>query len=280
MTNNSQNPLNQYFRDIAIYIKLPSQGIYSAEGDIETTPSGELEVYPMTTSDELLFKSPDALLNGESVAKVIQSCVPGIKNVYDLPMNDVEVILLAIKHSTYGDQMDFQANCPECELEKAFGISIEAALSNVDVLEKEEHVYLKDLVLKVRPYTYASSVQAAILAFNEGKFLQMLTEEDLSEEEKAGKAAESYKKAVKLTVDLLTTCIMGVYDKEGQLLTDKEEHIKEWLENSSRKEIKKVEETVKKLNETGVNKDVELVCDACSHEWTTQIEFDPSSFFE
>ena len=84
-----QNPLSDYFRGTSAYIKLPSCGFYNDPGDIETSENGEIEIYPMTTSDELLFKSPDALLNGEAIAKVIQSCAPGIKNVKNLLMNNI-----------------------------------------------------------------------------------------------------------------------------------------------------------------------------------------------
>lgn len=278
---NNQNPLTQYFRDVAIYIQLPSNGFYSNPGDIETSTTGEIAVYPMTTSDELLFKSPDALLNGESVANVIQSCAPGIKNIRNLPVNDVEVLLLAIKHASFGDQVDFEIQCPECENTQAFGVSIEACLANIETLQPDAKAVLKNnLTVKIKPYTYDSSVKAAMLAFNEGKFLQMLMQEDLSDEDKASKASESLKRATQLTTDLLTDSIVAIYNPEGELITDNSEFIKQWLLNTTRKDAKQIEDEVIKLNETGINKNFDLTCDKCEHKWTTKIEFDPSSFFE
>ncbi len=236
---NEQNPLSDYFRGASVYIKLPSCGFYSKNGTVEPTVSGEIEVFPMTTSDELLFKSPDALLNGESIAKVIQSCSPAVKDVYDLPMNDVEALLLAIRQSTYGDQIDFSAKCPSCETVKEFGLSISWVLSDMQTLEPDKTVKLSNgLTIKVRPYSYKSSVKAALLAFNETQFLNMLIEEEISDEEKAKKATVSFNKAVNLTIELLANSILSVYGKDKTLITDNPDFIKEWIEKASSADTK------------------------------------------
>ena len=75
------NPLSKYFRQSKLYISLPSQGKHYPAGAIDFPESGEVEVYSMTAKDELLFKTPDALLNGQATVDVIQSCIPAIKDV-------------------------------------------------------------------------------------------------------------------------------------------------------------------------------------------------------
>ncbi len=277
---NEQNPLSEFFRGTPIFVKLPSCGFYSKEGTIKTSVSGDIEVYPMTTADELLFKSPDALINGESIAKVIQSCAPSIIDVFDVPMNDIEVLLLAIRKVTYGDQIDFSSMCPECKTPMDFGLSLDLLLSDIDVLEPNEHVNLDNgLMIKIKPYTYKSSVKAAILTFNEGRFLQMLIEEDLTDEEKAEKATTSYKKAIELTIELLSSSIVSV-SKDDELITDDPKFLREWLEKSSRNDTKKIEEKIKQMNTTGIKKEKELECNNCNNVWKSTIEFDPSHFFD
>ena len=63
------NPLQKYFRQPKIYIKFPSGGIFNKpgtiQGDVTNTP-----VYGMTGMDEIIVKTPDALLSGESTAQV------------------------------------------------------------------------------------------------------------------------------------------------------------------------------------------------------------------
>jgi len=56
------NPLQQYFRQPKIYIKLPSGGVFnklgSLQGDVTNMP-----VYGMTGMDEIIMKTPDALMS-------------------------------------------------------------------------------------------------------------------------------------------------------------------------------------------------------------------------
>ena len=69
----TQNPLLGYFRKPEVFITLPSKGKYYPDGTIDIPPSGEVGIFPMTARDELLMKTPDALLNGSSTAEVIKS---------------------------------------------------------------------------------------------------------------------------------------------------------------------------------------------------------------
>jgi hypothetical protein len=74
----SNNPLTQYFRQPAVYVKLPSGGKYYSEGAIVMPANQELPVYPMTAIDEITYRTPDALFNGNAVVNVIKSCIPNI----------------------------------------------------------------------------------------------------------------------------------------------------------------------------------------------------------
>ena len=65
MTENS-NPLKKYFRQPSIYVSLPTGNSYPPEV-IEPSQSGEIGIMPMTAKDEIRFKTPDALMNGEGV---------------------------------------------------------------------------------------------------------------------------------------------------------------------------------------------------------------------
>ena len=90
MTENT-NPLNKYFRQAAIHITLPSNGDYPPH---VVTPSatGEFPVMPMTAKDEIKFKTPDALMNGQGVVDVIQSGIPNIKDAWQIKSHDVDTI--------------------------------------------------------------------------------------------------------------------------------------------------------------------------------------------
>ena len=76
---NKHNPLSAHFRAPKLFTPLPSEGRFYDNSVVEMPETLELPVFSMTAKDEMIMKNPDALLNGEAVAQVIQSCVPNVK---------------------------------------------------------------------------------------------------------------------------------------------------------------------------------------------------------
>jgi len=125
------NPLTKYFRQPALYINLPSGGNYWPEGTLELDENNQVAVYPMTARDELTLKTPDALMNGQSVVDVIKSCCPQIKDPWRMPAMDTDFILIAIRIASYGENMDFRSTCPECEEESPYEVHLPTMLDQV-----------------------------------------------------------------------------------------------------------------------------------------------------
>ena len=111
MVENS-NPLNKYYRQPAIYISLPSRGVYYSDQVFQNTETGEIPVLPMTAKDEMAFKTPDAMINGQATVDVIRSCCPNIIDPWQLVNYDMDTVLIAIRIATYGETMDFTATVP------------------------------------------------------------------------------------------------------------------------------------------------------------------------
>ena len=99
------NPLKKYFRQPKIYLKLPSGGEFYNSNELDMPENSEVPVYPMTAKDELLFKTPDALINGQATVDVIKSCIPNIRNPWSMPSIDMDAVLIAIRLATYGEKM-------------------------------------------------------------------------------------------------------------------------------------------------------------------------------
>lgn len=116
----SQNPLARHFRQPKLFITLPSGGNYYPQGTLEPTENMQFPVFAMTAKDEIMFKTPDALLNGQSTVSVIQSCMPNIKNAWMVPSIDIDAILVAIRIATYGDKMDLEFKVPNTQEERAY----------------------------------------------------------------------------------------------------------------------------------------------------------------
>ena len=109
------NPLAKHFRQPAVYLRLPSGGAYWPNESVILPANGELPVYPMTTKDEIILRTPDALINGAGVVTVIQSCIPSITNAWNMPSVDVDACLIAIRIASYGNGMDVTVICPKCQ---------------------------------------------------------------------------------------------------------------------------------------------------------------------
>ena len=95
MTQNP-NPLQAWFRRAAIYMRLPSQGQYWPEGSLDMPTNGEFPVLPMTALDEITYRTPDALFNGQAVVDVVQSCLPNIRDAWLMPSTDLISVLISI----------------------------------------------------------------------------------------------------------------------------------------------------------------------------------------
>ena len=124
MTNIEPNPLMKHIRQPKIYIKLPSGGKYWPDGAVEIPETGELPVLPMTARDEITFKTPDALINGQATVDVIQSCIPSIKNAWEIPSIDLDVILIAIRRASYGDTLEMSHKIPGTDIQKDYGLDL------------------------------------------------------------------------------------------------------------------------------------------------------------
>lgn len=279
---NTQNPLSGFYRSPKLYVKLPTGGKFYDDSVIEWPSTGELPVYPMTAKDEMIMKNPDALLNGEAVAQVIKSCVPAVKRPRDLISNDADTLLIAIQGATSGDDIEVNASCPKCEAAVSGIASIEVALETMSMLE-ETYVFqtYNNLSVEIRPFTYESTVKAGIANFQTTRSLQGLAE--IKDEMTQLKAFnENFMKIAALNFDLVVDSVASIRGKDAAgedfIVTDRK-HIREFLENCEASIGKEVESKIQEVNNYGVNKSIQLECDACGEQFQKEVGFDPVNFF-
>jgi phage FluMu protein Com len=272
------NPLQKYFRAPGMHIKLPSQGFFSNDGDIEFTINNEIPIYPMTAADELLLKSPDALLNGYAIERLIASCAPMIHNVRNLPSPDVDAVLLGIRSSSYGDRLEMEVKCPKCEHENKFHISIRNTIETQNQLESEYPVRIsEEVIIYVKPYTFESNTKAALVAFEENKSLQIIEKQETSDAEKMVVLNASFEKLAELNTVLNSESIIQVVIPDGAVTN--RQHIYEFLKNTDKNTAQKIDDKIRTINQIGVNRKHTTACTNCQHEWETELTFDPASFF-
>ncbi len=277
------NVLNQFMRTEKIFVKLPSNGQFYDEDVATFTDNGEIGILPMTATDELALTNPDALLNGEGIKKVVESCCPLVKNARKLFSPDIDVLLLGIRFASYGDELKFQVNCPECDAENNYTASVRTMTENLKFLEPPYIVELRqDLKVHVRPYTFETNSKLALQALEIGKLLKTVST-DLEDIEKITQYSSQFSDIANTTVDVLLDGIEKVEiitaEREKLYVKDRDD-INEWLHNIDRQQVEKIREKIIEINSIGVDKSLDVECDKCEHKWTTQIEFNPMDFFE
>lgn len=108
------NPLMDFARKIECSIKLPSNGGWYEDDNIQFNQIGEVDIKPMLPNDEIMLLNPETLVSGETIISIIKSCCPGIRRPEELYYPDINAILLGIKKATYGDKAQQEFICPKC----------------------------------------------------------------------------------------------------------------------------------------------------------------------
>lgn len=280
------NPLAPYIRSPKLYVKLPSLNQFYDPNSIETSVNGEIAVYSLSAIDQILLKTPDALLNGESLVKVVGHCVPGIKDVRQLVEPDINTLLLAIKIASSGPTTELDLPCPNCQAPHTFDVNLSGILDNQTVINEDDTVLQFDdnLVLHLRPYNFEQRNLQMLNEIQESQTLRILNEDtELDEFAKVAKLGKQVDDMSHRTFDVVAKSIASItilkneQDKQ-QEVTD-QSHIAEWLKGISSAQANIIINRIRELNQAGIKTDNDFRCDKCEHEWSQPIDFDPTSFF-
>jgi hypothetical protein len=283
MTENT-NPLNKYFRQPAIYVSLPSGTNYPPH---VVTPSqtGELGVMPMTAKDEIRFKTPDALMNGQGVVDVIQSCVPDIKDAWQIKSYDLDTILVAIRIATYGETMEINFNVPGANENVSHTINLPSILDQLRSIKVDSEIILNDgLKITVRPLTYKDMTSTSLQTFQQQKMYSAIQDSQLSDEEKAKRFNDAFKTLTELNASILLKNIEKVTMTDGTEITDPV-HIKEFVENANAVVVKEIEDKLMKLRGQGAVKPLKLkateeqIKKGAPATYEVPVTFDTANFF-
>ena len=283
MTENS-NPLNKYFRQASIYVTLPSGTNYPPH---VVTPSetGELGVMPMTAKDEIRFKTPDALMNGQGVVDVIQSCVPNIKDAWQIKSYDLDTILVAIRVATYGETMEINFTVPGAKETVAHTVNLPAMLDEISKAKIESEFTLKDgLKIAVQPLTYRDMTSTSLQTFQQQKMYTAIQDSQLSDDDKAKRFNDAFAKLTDLNSSILLKNIASITMTDGTVITDAN-HIKEFVDNANATVIKEIEEKLTALRGQGAVKPLKMkatedqIKKGAPTSYEVPVTFDTSNFF-
>ena len=246
MTDNP-NPLNRYYRQPAVYVRLPSKGAYYDDSVFEKTVTGEVPILTMTAKDEMTFKTPDALINGQATVDVIRSCVPNIKDPWKLVNYDLDTVLLGIRIATYGESMDINATVPVINEQITQAVSLPTLLDTIANIQLRDSFTTKgNFTIKVKPLTYKEITDVQVKTYNEQKTVVTVRNSQLTEEEKTVRYNETYKNLNDLNYLVLSDSIISIKTPDGTEVTDQTQ-IKEFLNNTGSTLVNEIQEGVLSL---------------------------------
>jgi len=251
------NPLTQYMRQPKIYITLPSKGNYWPMGSLEFTETGEFPVYSMTARDELLFKTPDALMNGQAMVDVIESCMPNVKNAWDMPTIDLDTVLLAIRLATYGEYMNFVYKVPVVNEEEEYQIDLKVLIAQQQNNYWIDQVVINpDFIIFVKPLTLRHMTKNSIKNFENNRIFSLVNDESLSDEQKLEMFNQSFANLAKATIELIAENIYKILTPNGEV-TDRD-FILEFVNNSDKEIFKTVKDHLQEMKNNNDLKPIEF----------------------
>ena len=270
------NPLKQYFRRPAIYLKLPSGGKMYALGVINIPESGELAVYPMTAIDEISSKTPDALYNGTAMADIIKSCIPDIKDPWSINSIDLDAILIAIRAAAGGDDMSISSECPSCKEVAEYGVNLVGILSQLKSADYEKELIINELSIKYRPLSYTEMNEAGTSQMEAQRIFMLLSKEE-NETIRAEKTQEALKFITDVTMRILSNTITHI--RTPNVFVEEKEYLLDFLRNCDRDTYVAIRDYNASLKAQTEIKPLKIRCIHCQHEYDQQFTLNTSDFF-
>jgi rubredoxin len=274
----NSNPLSQYFRQPAIFVRLPSQGKFYPANAIEHTVNGEYPVLPMTTMDEITYRTPDALFNGQAVCSVVESCVPNIKDAWAIPSIDLDTILVAIRIATYGSDLDINSVCPSCETESEYTSNLTQILSAISSVDYTKSLAIGDLEIWFQPLSYKQMNDNSLTQFEEQRSLQSLQDISGDNSEQIKQLSDVLKKINNITTRALAQSIALVKTPTAQV--SEFDHIAEWLVNCDRKTFAEIRDYIIENKQKSELRPMHIQCSNCNHEYDQSFTLNMTDFFE
>lgn len=279
------NPLSKYYRQPAVYITLPTKGRFYTADVFTPTETGEIPILPMTAKDELIFKTPDAMINGQATVDVIKSCVPNFKNPWMMTSYDTDTVLLAIRAATYGETMDVTYTVPGTTEQ------VTQAISVVQLLETLKNVTIEDsfktkkgFEIKVAPLTYKILTRIQTAQYEQQRIYATVNNSNLSEIEKSNQFVKSFRALNEINFDLLIEAITEIVTPDN-VVVNNQEQIREFCNNCEATLINEIQDGLGRIRQQAQIKPIKVLATedqikkGAPASYEVPVTFDNSNFF-
>lgn len=244
--------------------KLPSTGFQYPDDMFINVEFGEIEVFPISSYDEILLKTPEMLLSGEGIFEVIERKVPCIKYPSLLASKDVDFILTCLRKVTYGDQVSIEYT-HDCENAKkhTYAIYLSDYIGRTKHLDPIQSTKLFSFNLPNDQEVVLNNIKFSDVIKLTQTSMQMENDENLNFKDIETSAIE-------------TLCAM-IKSVDG---TENREEIDEWLREVPAPYVTLIQQHIQ---QTATNWGIEFVttvkCKDCGEEMDLSPSINPVGFF-
>lgn len=273
----AQNPLQDFYRQPKIYVSLPSKGIYNKLGSISGDPT-HMPIYGMTGMDDIIMKTPDSLLSGDSSVKLIESCCPSIKDGWEVTTLDTDLLLTAIRIATYGNVLEVVHTCSQCKSENDYDIELGTVIDHFNTCVYDNTIEIDNLTIKLQPLTYRQTNDFSLKNFRMQQRMASTPREPAEEYKEVVK--EMFIELGKMQNEIYSASIESI--DTGKIVVTEQEFIKEWLDNCEKHVFNLIKEKFDENKARWKIPAVDVICSnlECNHKSKVSIDLDQTNFFD
>jgi hypothetical protein len=270
--------LTKHKRQPKIFVDVPSEFKFMDSSAVSGISFKELPVYSMTGANEIAMKTPEALLNGEAVKNLIQTCIPAIKDAGKLSSIDIEFLLIAIRIASYGNEYSKSSVCPHCNESNSHDLELGNFIDDYNRKEFTDTVTINGLKFYIRPLNYDewTEIQTSLFQANRTMF-QIAEQPEMSEEQK-----DEITKSVYTIIQSINqrNVLYQVYKvKDGEEEETDLNAIRAFILEEDRQYFNGIEQLIKQNTKTWDLPKLDLTCGGCEEKYTSIFTMDDSNFF-
>lgn len=254
------NPLSQYFRTPALHVALPSGGKFYPKNAIDLTADNQYPILPLSRQDELIYLSASSQYTSSSIASIITSCVPNIKDVWKMPAIDVDALLVAIKIASQGPVLEAKTVCTNCETENKTNVDLNQILNQFQAPDYNQPKILQDLKIYFRPISYQQANDNIAAQIGDEDLFDAI-DENADDQTRTEKIDLLLAKIRELSTDVLAKHILYIELPHSRV--DNYSHIFEWLSNCDRQIYLQLQQHIVDIKNQTEVKPLEITCASC-----------------
>lgn len=159
-----------------VLIPLPSHGKFYQDSQDQDIKNGFIKLRPMSFTEEEIMTNPANLKSGTAILKLFEACIESDYPAENILSFDSTYLLYALRKESYGDDYEFELECPECKKKMESSIKI-SELSFAEMPENADD----PMVLKLPKSGYTVTMCLPRLYHTEQLYRASKNNEDISE---------------------------------------------------------------------------------------------------